>query len=317
MPRFSLMLARFPGNSSEHPDSSGWMMDLVAKLTHDPRFEIVPFRRSDTPITMTRNQAVRQCLMHKIDYLLMLDSDMKPDPSDPKTGKPLYLGAKPFFDSSFDFLQKLGDKAAVAAPYCGASPWNNIFVFQWANRTNTFRPGEIEEYELAQFTREQAATLGGIQEVGALPTGLILYDCRVFQGMKLPIFYYEYKDDWDTEKASTEDVAQTRDMSLAWYASDGRLGGRVYCNWDAWAHHWKLEEVGKPVLLPASTVGKHFKHVVERKQQDLDEKVIQVGAKRPQLTQVTKGKLHKQATKETPTPEEIAPSTEKEDLTAK
>lgn len=319
MPKYKLMIAKFPGNFSEHPDSSGYVTDLWARLGHDKRFELVPFRKSDTPITMVRNQAVRQCIMHDVDYLLMIDSDMRPDPYDRITGKPLWPGAKPFFESSFDFLQRLGDPAAVGAPYCGPSPNNNVYVFQWAKPTNGFRVGEMDKFELAQFTREQAAIMGGIQEVGALPTGLILYDVRCFIGMPLPIFYYEYTDKWQTEKASTEDVAQTRDQSLAWYASEGRaegrLGGRVYCNFDAWAHHHKLEEVERPLLVPASTVGEHFKRVVDKKQPELDEKMIQVRAMKPQLTEIVRGELTKEATKESPPGKVPAQNIDKAQLT--
>lgn len=274
MPRYSLMLARFPGNNQEHPGSSGWLMDLLVKLKGDPRFDrIAPFRESDTPITMVRNRAVRQAMENNFDYLLMIDNDIIPD--DP--GSP---GARPFFDTSWQFMQKLREPCAVAAPYCGPSPHNNIFVFQWANQVNEFREGEVNEYELAQFTREEAAKLGGIQEVAALPTGLILYDMRIFKDMPKPFFYYEWDcKEWQTGKSSTEDVAQTRDMSLAWYATGGKKGGRVFCNWDAWCIHVKPELVRKPILLPASTVGEHFKRVIERKNPDLLEKVLIRGTK--------------------------------------
>jgi hypothetical protein len=51
-------------------------------------------------------------------------------------------------------------------------------------------------------------------------------------------FYYEWKDEWEDQKASTEDVAFTRDLNYA--------GVPVYCNYDAWAAHVKMKVVTKP-----------------------------------------------------------------------
>ena len=110
----------------------------------------------------------------------------------------------------------------------------------------------------------------GIQEVAALPTGLILIDMQAIQKFTEhhdpPFFYYEYDTDKQTKKASTEDVTFTRDLSLA--------GIKQYCNWDAWAGHWKRELVyGPPKILRAEMLSDRFRKAVlrdvERKNQSM------------------------------------------------
>lgn len=251
---FKICLARFPGQNQEHPDSAGYMMKLAARLARDD-LPVVPFRLSDTPITMSRNRAVRFALEAGCDYLLMLDADMGPDPARPD-GSLAYPGAVPFWDAAYGFLTASRDKfpAAVAAPYCGPSPDQCVYVFEWKAKKAPTPDVTGAHFKLAMFDREQAAIRGGIEEVAALPTGLILYDTRVFRTMPPPWFYYEWKDQYQDQKASTEDVTQTRDMSLAWHMSGGAIGGRCYCAWDSWAEHIKLEHVGKPVVIPVDTI---------------------------------------------------------------
>src|SRR6516165_6428114 len=56
---FKVAVCRFPGFNQEHPDSSGWVISTVLKMSKDPAIgEIIPLRYADTPITMTRNRAV-------------------------------------------------------------------------------------------------------------------------------------------------------------------------------------------------------------------------------------------------------------------
>jgi hypothetical protein len=113
------------------------------------------------------------------------------------------------------------------------------------------------------YDRHTAVKMAGIQECAALPTGLIMYDMRAFELTEpktdddKPWFYYEWKDRFAAEKASTEDVTMTRDLALV---GTQRLGyNPVYCNWDAWAGHWKPKCVGKPVSIPASGVSKKLR----------------------------------------------------------
>jgi hypothetical protein len=87
------------GISSEVPDIREWMVPLIVDISKDPRIDQIRiWNLADTPITMTRNRAVLQAREFGVDVLVMIDSDMKPDKYN---GQP---DAKPFFQSSFDFL---------------------------------------------------------------------------------------------------------------------------------------------------------------------------------------------------------------------
>ena len=239
-------ITRFPFMGIEHPDVGDWLVDTVVKCKRDPRISAVSSKRyDDTPITMTRNRAAKEALDMGVDYLLMVDSDMNPDEM-LKLGDP---AAKPFWDSSFDYVMAQRDQGGVpctvASPYCGPPPNSNVYVFCWESWQNPDQNPQ-PDHRLEQFSRHEAAQRSGIEEVGALPTGLILIDMRVFRKLKPPWFYYEWSDEYQQQKASTEDVTFTRDISL--------LGYPVYCNWDSWSGHHKRICVRKPAIIHADHV---------------------------------------------------------------
>lgn len=249
------------GISSEVPDIREWMVPLVHNAGQDERIGSVRvWNLSDTPITMTRNRAVLQAREAGIDVLVMVDSDMKPDilAGDPD--------AKPFFTSSFDFLVNHYHKGpcVIGAPYCGPPPVECVYVFRWQNMQSV-HPNP--DFQLEMYDRHTAAKMAGIQECAALPTGLIMYDMRAFaltepkEETDKPWFYYEWKDKFAADKASTEDVTMTRDLSLV---GSQRLGyNPVYCNWDAWAGHWKPKCVGKPQFISPSHVSSKMRESVD------------------------------------------------------
>lgn len=247
------------GISSEVPDIREWMVPLVSNATRDERIESIRiWNLADTPITMTRNRAVLQARQAGIDVLVMVDSDMKPDLGGPD--------ALPFFPSSFDFLVNHYPKGpcVIGVPYCGPPPNECVYVFRWNNR-ESLHPGA--DFQLEMYDRHSAVSLAGIQECAALPTGLIMYDMRCFALIEpksendKPWFYYEWKDIYASDKASTEDVTNTRDISLVGIQKLGY--NPVYCNWDAWAGHWKPKCVGKPVVIDAKGVSAKLRQAVE------------------------------------------------------
>lgn len=259
--KLKVMIARFPGNYSEHPHSAQWVMETAVKAARDSRVEgPTLWWRSSTPITMVRNLAVHTAAEIGADLLLMIDSDMGPDFDQPNQPSP----AK-FWDSTFNFMyeRRLSGEGPciVAAPYCGPAPLENIYVFLWRQMQGNTPPSDPVQYSLQQYTREETCLLGGIKEVAAIPTGLCMIDMRLFTGwpskitgqeVKLhnPYFYYEYKDERAMELASTEDVTFSRDASL--------IGCPCYCNWDAWALHYKLKPVGRPYQLTPAHVTEQF-----------------------------------------------------------
>lgn len=255
MEPLKIAFVRFPFPSQEHPDCLDWIVPTVIKARNDPRVsEILTMRFSDTPITMTRNRAMEYCRQNDVDVCIMLDSDMKPDAYLPSNNyrKERDPSSLPFWDSSLDFLwehRKHRGPCLIAAPYCGPPPVENIYVFHWATRESD---NPNPDLSLEQFSREDAARRSGIEQVAALPTGLIMMDVKgILDRMQPPYFYYEWTDETASEKASTEDVTFTRDCSLA--------GIPCYVNWDAWAGHWKSKCVGRPFVLTQDAVNERFR----------------------------------------------------------
>lgn len=270
------------GVSSEHPSNRKWFADTLLKCKADPRVgEVFTRDYCDTPIPMTRNRSVADAQQLGADVIVMCDSDNHPD---------LYIGrdplAKPFWDSSFDFLyerKKKGLVTTIGAPYCGPPPIENVYVFRFA-ADQSGHPGL--DCRVEAYSREDAAGRAGIETVAALPTGLIMYDIAVFDVIGHPYFYYEFDGDGpqcphcgisapgpQANKASTEDVTATRDMALFGLEKLGY--SPVFVNWDAWAGHWKPKCVGKPTVLSADNVGAKYREAVKSGRRS-DEKLITV-----------------------------------------
>jgi predicted O-methyltransferase YrrM len=286
----------FGGNGSvgmQLPEITLWYAKTIAEMSKDSRIGRIEVKRfGDIPLTMERNRSVRVAKDMGCDVIIMVDSDNVPD---------LYLGvkewAKPFWQTSFDFLyeRKLkGLPTVVAAPYCGPPPhptkggFENVYVFH----------GEADESDndrhritFQAYSREHAAQMRGIQSIAAGPTGCIMYSTDAFDLMpvhqknqeqiltefkegKLTLdrakrllnlqswFFYEYTDAEQTQKASTEDVTNTREIQLA-----GLVKHRqpvVFCNWDAWAGHYKPKCVGMPEQIYVEHINEHYLEAVEQ-----------------------------------------------------
>jgi hypothetical protein len=259
-------------------ETNAWVVQTVRKMDRDPRIaEVVSLTYCDTPIPMLRNRAVLDARKAECRYLLMIDSDMAPDLP--------YPGARPFWDAAWEFLMErnreewsfreceyaLGEggpgntfaemnakafaefpPATVAAPYCGPPPDECVFIFEWQSyESDTPNPN----FRLSMVPRESAAIRTGIAEAAALPTGLILYDMRVFDVLPPPWFRYEH-DPLEAEKHTTEDVYQTRNASL--------LHLPQYAAWDSWAGHVKTKVVGKPLLVTRDQVHASLRQAVLR-----------------------------------------------------
>jgi hypothetical protein len=272
------------GIASEHPDVREWWTETVLKMKADPRVgEIHAKTVSDTPITMVRNRFVRMAREHGCHLLMMVDSDQSPNKH---VGEPWY---KPFWDVAFDAVYRHYGKGplVVGAPYCGPpGAGENVYVFNFSNRGDY---GDESAIGLDQYTRHQASMLAGVQECAALPTGLILYDMRAFELIEpsglshrevlekvregtLQIeeaerqisqgwFYYEWKDGQAAQKASTEDVTNTRDIALAGVAKLGY--NPLRCAWDSWIGHHKPFNVGKPQPYTVENVAKSLINAVK------------------------------------------------------
>lgn len=257
MPKHSVLICRFPYKGDEKFTVADWLVDTVVEMKADPRVGELPKLPpiDDTPITMTRNRACREAQKLGCDFILMIDNDMAPDLRLP--------GAKKFWRTSFDFVLEQKDPCIIAAPYCGPPPHENCYIFRWRNHQNDHPDAD---FRLDQYTREEAAIRVGIEEVAALPTGLILFHTAVLDRLPPPWFEYEYTDKYRTHKSTTEDVFFTRNASLA--------GVKVFCNWDAWGGHWKQKVVTKPRPLTSEMVGEELRQALLRSPSD--EKMVEV-----------------------------------------
>jgi len=287
------------------PELLSWFHKLAIELREDARINrFAHMRFGDVPLTMERNRAVVTAKQGEFDVLVMLDSDNAPD---------LYLGkdpsAKSFFWSSFDFLydRKLqGLPSVIAAPYCGPPPhptdggMENVYVFRADDReTGNLASG----FSFEAYSRQEAALMTGIHPIAAGPTGCIMYDVDAFDLMPVRAinqeqlldlyaqgaiskqralrllnmqswFFYEFTDQQQTQKASTEDVTNTREIQLASLNKHGEPA--VFCNWDAWAGHYKPKCVGKPAVITVGEVNDLYREAVESAPPEPQEEVKDV-----------------------------------------
>lgn len=262
------------GIATCNPFLKSWYSRLLVSMKADPRIDrIGDYDFCDTPITMSRNRAVVEARKWGADVLIMVDSDNIPD---------LYLsrpGAKKFFDSSFDFLYKHWDRGpvAIAAPYCGPPSEELVYIFEWINSETTRTEGG---FKLQMVSRTDSSRRAGIQEAAALPTGVTMWDMRIWELTEPKArgdrawFEYEYEDIYQSKKCTTEDVFATREISMAGCVKLGY--NPLFCNWDAWAGHVKQKIVGPPEVPTADVISETFKRAVLRDQRS-DERLMMVG----------------------------------------
>lgn len=273
--KLRLMFAFFPyagnstGSSIMFPVMEWWGETLL-KLRTDPKFRprvesVDLWWKADTPITMTRNAAVKAAQKQGVDVLVMVDSDITPD---------INLGrepdAVPFIEAAFNEIYDHYDRGplVIGAPYGGAPPHENMFVFEWDSMMSA---GDESHFRLRQYERSEAQRMTGIQEAAALPTGLIMYDMRSFELIDPPYFKYEWKDKTESEKASTEDVQNTRDIAISCMHVHGY--NPIRCAWSSWVGHNKVWTVGKPAKYSASDVAETLVDAVRRNMYR-DEKLV-------------------------------------------
>lgn len=262
--QLKVMFASFPyggvgASSLETPDCRHWETRNVLWMSKDKRVE--PFddwlpgrdyiKINDTPISMCRNQAVIQAQNAKADVLVMIDSDMR---ADCEFG--LDPAATPFVPTAFNFLYNHWEKGptVLAAPYCGASPVNNVFAFHWDSDRNPRE--DLLNLKLAQYSRHEAYQMAGIHPCAAIGTGLMMFDMRIFDLLPQPWFYYTF-DDTHTKKLATEDCTFTRDVAMLGYLTLGYEP--LLCCWNSWAGHWKPELVRKPQPMTTEMINDKFK----------------------------------------------------------
>jgi hypothetical protein len=129
-----------------------------------------------------------------------------------------------------------------------------VYTFKWCNFQSD-HPNPDQRLEM--YTREEAAVKHGIERIAAAPTGLCMFHMDGVKKLQPPYTYYEWKDEFASQKASTEDVTFTRDLSL-------HAGVPIYTVWDAWSGHYKMKLVGKPVIIDTDTVSERYRQAILR-----------------------------------------------------
>jgi hypothetical protein len=177
-----------------------------------------------------RNWAIVQAGQAGYDLLFMVDHDNQPH--------------RDWFVSACKFL-KDRPLAFLASPYCGPK----MRPHQKAQGLEDHRPLVAIKDPSMPFgrrllTRKEAAAKTGVERVYSAPTGACAVNMKLFGDAKRiprPWFEFSYVDEWHAELENTEDFVFTQKLN--------DLGlGEVYVDWDHWAKHFKIEEIGKPEM---------------------------------------------------------------------
>lgn len=255
--KVKVCIYRFPGTFMEHSTTVSWLVNALFCLYQHPRIEsVLTDSVTDTPVDMSRNRALKHARDNGFDYAIFIDDDMYPDYEQ-------HLGEKSataqrFLPAALDFALEHAGPCCVGAPYCCQPPEEEPLIMKWQDFETDCHTGNVK---LIRYSREEVVGRVGFEQVAALPTGLLLIDMRCLQFIGMPWFRYEFKDEEQTQKASTEDVTFTRDLGLA--------GVNQYCFWNAWAGHWKTKMVKKPAPVDYRHVPQRFVSSV-RKQVQLE-----------------------------------------------
>jgi hypothetical protein len=279
------------GIASTIPAIAKYLAKVYHQLKLDDRVDRVGVEvYCDTPITMTRNRAIRDAKNNGFDMILMLDSDNEPD-----AYVKVEADAKPFMDVAFPFAYDRllkGIPTVIAAPYCGPPPSPIVkpgfrdggeipYLFEWMDDESDV-PDPRRRLEL--MTRNEAARLKGIYPVAALPTGVCLFTLNAFEGLSKPYFKYEWNED-HSEKLSTEDVVATRDISLFWKMTKGY--DVLYAACDSWALHHKTKLVGKPRITPVEVMANDFWQTIrDNHHEGTEQRMVDFTANLPRVTDV-------------------------------
>lgn len=249
--KLNICIYRFPFGGLEHATCVNWLIGVTHVLhAHDRVNSVSTEVINDTPVDMSRNRAIRHAIDNGMDFAVFVDSDMFPDLE--MSQQDHDARARTFFPDALNYAIE-HFPCCVGAPYNSQPPEEQVLVMRW-NQQETHDPdGQIA---LEKFTREEAIGRYGFEEVAALGTGLLLIPIAPLKVIPGPWFTYQWKDTERTRKVSTEDVVFTRDLGLA--------GIPQICYWSAYAGHWKLKLVCRPIGLPALRIPQRMALAIRR-----------------------------------------------------
>jgi hypothetical protein len=217
-------IARISRGCSERTETGTWLaacfVDPIVPANLIPALDVLDVE----PTPLARIKAVmraREAGYRAGDVLIMIDNDMVPPDDCTGVGDNWYNRAVRFFED------RPGPNV-FASPYCGAAPKRDV---------------QAVDINGVRYTRERAALCRHIDQVAGMGTGLMAFDMACFDVIEkaglLPWFEYTYEDPpYNSRMSSTEDMVFCRKLNDA--------GGRIYCDWESWSGHAKVEIVRKP-----------------------------------------------------------------------
>ena len=281
-------------SASTHPDAQIWIDDLYHTIPDDSRVgRVERLAFNDTPITMTRNAAVAAAREEGYDVLVMVDSDQKPDlPCD--GAEPFWDAAFNFLYDHYDKGPVVVGAPYVGGPPVendfvfhwenreSLNPNADIALLQYSRSEASFMAGiqecaalptgvtmyDVRAFELTdphQSDWHERVSQAWIDRIWRGETTFTEVDVRAMADQYATArfqneqswFYYEYNDQYQAEKSSTEDVTATRDIGMI---GQLKLGyNPIHCAWSSWAGHWKPKCVGPPVLVTQDDVAEKYK----------------------------------------------------------
>lgn len=209
MKKLNVLLMHIAHGRNERCEVGTWLVDCYVQMLRGLPVNLGNGLVDGFPTSTARNSAVLEAQAAGADVLVQVDDDMLPSLS--------------FFAHAVEFLSHHPGAVCIGSPYCGAAPAHNV---------------QVMRRDFSRFGRDEAAAKTGDELVGAIGTGLLACRLECFERVEPPWFEYEYADRYHATLIRTEDIHFTRRLTEA--------GGRVYCAWDHWSSHAKVEIVGKP-----------------------------------------------------------------------
>lgn len=251
--KVTVLIARLSYNGTERVEIANWLVQTAIELHNHPRVANVFHKiMMGYPTPRIRNSVMKLCREKGIHFAVMIDDDTVPDVHSPGAAVgyehlPKMRDQQNFFPAALDFALEHPGPCVIGAPYCAGPPEERVLVSRFREKQSDDPSAHCNGgLKLECFTRDEAAPKTGFEMVSALPTGLILIDMRVCAVLKPPYFDYEYRDEEQTELASTEDTVFSRNALY--------LGVPQYVAWQSWCAHLKIKAVGRPRKYPLAAV---------------------------------------------------------------
>lgn len=244
------MLVRFAYGGFERVELTDWVVQTALWAERNPKVEkLLHGHVDDVSVPTCRNRAVLEAIQQGVDILIMADHDMAPDIDK----------SKMFVADGFEFITKRWHDAptVLGAPYRSGVGNKQPQIGVWRTHHDS------QNVTLEKYSNEEGQDMHGIQPVAWLGTGLMMLDLRVCTGfpapdgkplaLATPWFAEEFDEPYQTKRVCGEDVYFTRNASVVFGEHDIPV---VFCAWDHWSDHMKIDGAGRPVTVTSTDLGR-------------------------------------------------------------